>query len=146
MSLIIGKQQLECQSFRVKAAYGETIARLNSLPLGLEMVAPKAVEITLKGDDYEPSKSIEKVYWNRKLIGWFVVSSSNQEWDGDRYKLRIELKECTGPDIPLMAIPLYKWRHDLLALSMGRSETEGAKIVAGRVVDPIAPSWKRNSL
>jgi hypothetical protein len=142
--LTINKQNLDCQTFRVKGGYGSTIARLFSLPLAVENKEPLSLDITLKGDDFKPVFFQAKVFWNRKFIGYFVIASISQEWDGDRYKTRLELKQCDRPEKPQPEdIPLYKWRHDLLALSQSLPQTDGAKIEAGREFDPFANSWKK---
>lgn len=144
--LIIGSQELECISFRVRYGLGDSIARRAALPVAVEQESPRAIEATLKGG-YAPSRAVDRLHWNQEFVGWFVLTETSQEWDGDKYRVRLTLKEVAAPDRPpIDDVPLYKWRHDLLALSRGLKETDGAALVAGHKVEAIAPSWKKDSL
>lgn len=142
MVLTIGKSEVECESFRVRGAYSSTIARLFALPVAVESKEPLTLEVTIKGNKFKPYRAGRRVYWNRKHVGFFVLSNVAQEWDGNRYKTRLELKQCERSDVPDEPVPVYKWRHDLRALADNLPQTEGAKIEAGRIVNPFADSWK----
>ena len=139
--LTIGRDDLECDTFKVKGSYGRTIARLFALPVAIESTEPLTLEVTLKGN-FRPPKIKRRVYWKRKFIGDFIISSVSQEWDGNKYRTRLELKQCDRTDSPDEDIPVFKWRHDLIALSQNLAETDGALIAAGRAIDPFANSWK----
>lgn len=139
--LTIGRDDLECDTFRVRGSYGKTIARLFALPVAVESTEPLTLEVTLKGS-FRPPKIKRRVYWKKKFIGDFIISSVAQEWDGNKYRTRLELKQCDRTDAPDEEIPLFKWRHDLVALSQNLAETDGALIAAGRTIDPFANSWK----
>jgi hypothetical protein len=141
--LIIGKTELESESFRVGGAYSNTIARLFALPVVTDNNDPATIDVVTKGTEFKPYKGSKKVYWNRKFIGFFAVGNVAQEWDGGKYKTRFQLKQCEPSDVPEGEIPVYRWRYDLRALSEKFSETDGAKLEAGRTFDPFANSWKQ---
>ena len=146
MVLIIGRELLECEQFRVKGSYSSTIARLFGLPAAVANKEPLGLEVTIKGNNFKPFKNSRRVYWNRKLVGFFVLGPLTQEWDGDKYKTKFELKQCERSDEPEETVPLYKWRHDLLALSQHYKQTDGAILAAGREIDPFANSWKTGGI
>lgn len=145
MVLTIGRSEVECETFRVKGSYSSTIARLFSLPVAVESREPLTLEVTIKGNKFRPYKASRRVYWNKKLVGYFVLSNVSQEWDSDKYRTRLELKQCERSSIPDEEVPAYKWRFDLQALAEGLPETDGAKVAAGRAIDPFANSWKAGS-
>jgi len=142
MTLTIGREEVECESFRVRGSYNSTIARLFALPVAVQSTEPLTLEVTIKGNKFKPVKKVRRVYWQKKYVGYFVIGNVSQEWDGDRYRTRLELKECERSDVPQDEIPVYKWRHDLIALSQNLEQTDGAIIAAGRKINPIAESWK----
>ena len=142
MALTIGREEVECESFRVRGSYSSTIARLFALPVAVQSTEPLTLEVTIKGNKFKPVKKIRRVYWQKKYVGYFVIGNVSQEWDGDRYRTRLELKQCERSDVPQDEIPIYKWRHDLIALSQNLEQTDGAIIAAGRKINPIAESWK----
>ena len=142
MALIIGREEVECESFRVRGNYSSTIARLFALPVAVQSKEPLTLEVTIKGNKFKPGKQKTRVYWQKKYVGFFVIGNVSQEWDGDRYRTRLELKQCERSDVPQDQIPIYKWRHDLIALSQNLEQTDGAIIAAGRKINPIAESWK----
>jgi hypothetical protein len=146
MTLTIGRQNYECEMFKVRGSYNITIARLFGLPAAVASKEPLTLEITVKGNSFRPYKNSRRVYWNRKFVGFFVLGPLIQEWDGDKYKTKLELKQCERSDIPEDDVPNYKWRFDLLAISQNYKPTDGAILAAGREVDPFANSWKANSI
>jgi len=145
MALIIGREEVECEAFRVRGNYSSTIARLFALPVAVQSKEPLTLEVTIKGNKFKPGKQKTRVYWQKKYVGFFVIGNVSQEWDGDRYRTRLELKQCERSDVPQDEIPIYKWRHDLIALSENLEQTDGAIIAAGRQINPIAESWKVGS-
>ena len=142
MALTIGREEVECESFRVRGSYNSTIARLFALPVAVQSTESLTLEVTIKGNKFKPVKKVRRVYWQKKYVGHFVIGNVSQEWDGDRYRTRLELKQCERSDVPQDEIPVYKWRHDLIALSQNLEQTDGAIIAAGRQINPIAESWK----
>jgi hypothetical protein len=142
MALTIGREEVECESFRVRGSYSSTIARLFALPVAVQSTEPMTLEVTIKGNKFKPVKKVRRVYWQKKYVGYFTIGNVSQEWDGDRYRTRLELKQCERSDVPQDEIPVYKWRHDLIALSQNLEQTDGAIIAAGRKINPIAESWK----
>ena len=143
--LIIGKTKLDSESFRVRGSYSDTIARLFALPIAVENKIPVTIDVVAKGTDFKPYQGGKRVYWNKKLIGFFAVGNVAQEWDGGKYKTRFELRQCEPSDFPEDEIPLYKWRYDLRALAKKFPQTDGAKLEAGRTFDPFANSWKQST-
>ena len=145
MSLTIGRDRIDCESFKVRGSYNSTIARLFGLPTAVTNKEPLTLEVTIKASNFfRPYKDSRRIYWNNKFVGFFVLGPLTQEWEGDSYKVKFELKQCERSDIPEDPVPLYKWRFDLLAISQNYKATDGAILAANREVDPFADSWKAN--
>lgn len=146
--LQIGSQKLEPLTFAVRYnGNREKVAGGRSLPISFAGVGTRELEVSLReGNDYQPSEEVSRVWWNEKFIGWFVLESWGQNWDSDRYRVRLSFSEVAPKDGADRLVPLYKWRHDLKALSLGFPETSGAMLEVGREVEKNPPSWKKDIL
>jgi hypothetical protein len=145
--LQIGEQKIKPLTFSVRSPSQHELAIAQAaLPKTFGRVSPREIEFTLRAaDDFLDFADSEKVWWNNIFVGWFSRREISQRWDGDRYRTTISLIEVRQSD-RTANVPRILWRHDLDAIAQGYPETSGAMLIAGRQIEKIPPSWKREIL